>query len=242
MVKALKTKVGNPLRKLVLIKLADNASDTGECWPSYRHIADQCEISRRSVMNHVKQLEQEGFLKREYRKGEKGNSSNIFHLSITKAEQQKAGEYTAPPSEPAAPSSESAALPPSESAAPRTSHSIEPVNEPLNNKPKKSRKEVFDFSSWPAMPTEQTLNDWIAMRKDKKAKLNQTAINRLAKHLHDAVNAGFSVEDCIATCATRGWVGFEAKWLINAGVSPTNAADEYSDWAGNVFDERDPLI
>ena len=45
MVKAMKVKVGNPLRKLVLLKLADNASDHGECWPSYQHIADQCEIS-----------------------------------------------------------------------------------------------------------------------------------------------------------------------------------------------------
>ncbi|EFG1265016.1 helix-turn-helix domain-containing protein, partial [Escherichia coli] len=50
MVKAMKIRVGNPLRKLVLIKLADNASDQGECWPSYQHIADQCEISKRSVM------------------------------------------------------------------------------------------------------------------------------------------------------------------------------------------------
>lgn len=53
MVKAMKIRVGNPLRKLVLIKLADNASDQGECWPSYQHIADQCEISKRSVMNHI---------------------------------------------------------------------------------------------------------------------------------------------------------------------------------------------
>lgn len=38
MVKAMKIRVGNPLRKLVLIKLADNASDQGECWPSYRKL------------------------------------------------------------------------------------------------------------------------------------------------------------------------------------------------------------
>ncbi|MFS1524472.1 helix-turn-helix domain-containing protein, partial [Microbulbifer sp. 2304DJ12-6] len=50
MVKAMKVKVGNPLRKLVLLKLADNANDQGECWPSYQHVADQCEISRRSAM------------------------------------------------------------------------------------------------------------------------------------------------------------------------------------------------
>lgn len=64
MVKAMKVKVGNPLRKLVLLKLADNASDHGECWPSYQHIADQCEISKRSVMNHIDALCECGLVKR----------------------------------------------------------------------------------------------------------------------------------------------------------------------------------
>src|SRR5690606_5223308 len=74
MVAAMKMRVGNPLRKLVLIKLADNASDQGECWPSYQHIADQCEISKRSVMNHINVLCDSGFLRKEIRKGgPKGN-------------------------------------------------------------------------------------------------------------------------------------------------------------------------
>ena len=53
MAKAMGVKVGNSLRKLVLIKLADNANDKGECWPSYQHIADQCECSRTAVRNHI---------------------------------------------------------------------------------------------------------------------------------------------------------------------------------------------
>lgn len=126
MVKAMNAKVGNPLRKLVLIKLADNANDLGECWPSYQHIADQCEISRRSVIIHVNKLEEMGFLKKKYRKGaEKPNSSNIFTLNFD-------GAYSSP-SESPAPHSESHALPHSESPAPRTSHSFEPVNEPCAN-------------------------------------------------------------------------------------------------------------
>lgn len=64
MVKAMKIRVGNPLRKLVLIKLADNASDQGECWPSYQHIADQCEISKRLVMNHIAALCESGLVKK----------------------------------------------------------------------------------------------------------------------------------------------------------------------------------
>lgn len=72
MVQAMKIKVGNPLRKLVLLKLADNASDLGECWPSYQHIADQCEISKRSVMNHIEALCECGLIKKELRTGPKG--------------------------------------------------------------------------------------------------------------------------------------------------------------------------
>ena len=33
MVAAMKAKLGNPIRKLVLIKLADNANDDGICCP-----------------------------------------------------------------------------------------------------------------------------------------------------------------------------------------------------------------
>ncbi len=82
MVKAMKTKVGNPLRKLVLIKLADNASDQGECWPSYQHIADQCEIDRSTVRKHIKHLESQGLLRIENREGPKGNSTNLYYLTL----------------------------------------------------------------------------------------------------------------------------------------------------------------
>jgi biotin operon repressor len=72
MVQAMKIKVGNPLRKLVLLKLADNASDLGECWPSYQHIADQCEISKRSVMNHIEALCECGLIKKSFGQDQRG--------------------------------------------------------------------------------------------------------------------------------------------------------------------------
>lgn len=119
MVAAMKIRVGNPLRKLVLIKLADNASDQGECWPSYQHIADQCEISKRSVMNHIAALCDSGLLRKEIRKGgPKGNSSNVYFLTL-------GGESPAP-------GVVQQVHQGSAGAAPRTSHSFEPVNEPVN--------------------------------------------------------------------------------------------------------------
>jgi hypothetical protein len=247
MVKAMKAKVGNPLRKLVLLKLADNANDQGECWPSYNYIAEQCEMSRRSVMDHVKKLEKSGFLRREYRKGVKGNSSNVFHLDFDE-NTGLGGESVAlpsesvslPPSESAALPSESAALPPSESPAPRISHSFEPVNEPLKDVVTTSKKSPLDFSLWPALPSDQVFKDWLAIRKQKKAKLTQTAVNRLAPHLVKAVAAGCSVDDVFELCASRCWIGFEFDWLVNAGLIAKQAIK--ADWSNSVFDPEDPLI
>ena len=134
MVAAMKLRVGNPLRKLVLIKLADNASDVGECWPSYQHIADQCEISKRSVMNHITALCESGLLRKEIRKGgPKGNSSNVYFLTLDGGAPPAPGvvQEIHPGSAADAPPSESAALGGSAGAAPRTSHSLEPVMEPV---------------------------------------------------------------------------------------------------------------
>lgn len=124
MVKAMQIKVGNPLRKLVLIKLADNASDSGECWPSYQHIADQCEIDRSTVRKHIKALADAGFLKVENREGPKGNSSNLYTLTLDK-KPENTDLPVGPESTPVGPES----TPPVGPESTRTSHSSEPVKE-----------------------------------------------------------------------------------------------------------------
>lgn len=124
MVKAMKTRVGSPLRKLVLIKLADNSNDQGECWPSYQHIADQCEIDRSTVRKHIKQLQAQGLLRIENRDGPKGNSSNLYSLNLSGVGQN---------SLPVGPESTGVGPQPTPPVGPestRTSHSSEPVNEP----------------------------------------------------------------------------------------------------------------
>lgn len=127
MAKAMNIKVGNPLRKLVLIKLADNANDEGECWPSYQHIADQCEVSRSTVKSHIRALEDMGLLKREFRRKGELNQSNVFYLTLDNAQQ-------IPPESGGA----GADLGGGAGAAPRTYHSFEPVKEPLERKKKPS--------------------------------------------------------------------------------------------------------
>ncbi|BEO80427.1 replication protein [Serratia marcescens] len=96
MATAMKIKVGNPLRKLVLIKMADNANDDGECWPSYQHIADHCECSKSAVKAHITALITMGLLSKENCLGSnngKGNTSNIYQLTLGNP---VASENTAP--------------------------------------------------------------------------------------------------------------------------------------------------
>lgn len=82
--KAFKTKTANSTQKLILIKLADNANDDGQCFPSHRHIADQCQCTRRTVINAIKALEEQGLLtieeRRDFNSGQQ--KSNIYHLHL----------------------------------------------------------------------------------------------------------------------------------------------------------------
>lgn len=150
MAKAMGVKVGNPLRKLVLIKLADNANDQGECWPSYQHIADQCEIGRSTVKNHIRALEKMGLLRREYRKNGELNQSNLFYLTLdnqVKNAPGNSGAGTAARKEIAEGVGQEltgvgqeltgggarAARGGGAGAAPITSHSLEPVIEPITS-------------------------------------------------------------------------------------------------------------
>ncbi|WP_046099015.1 helix-turn-helix domain-containing protein, partial [Avibacterium paragallinarum] len=84
MAKAMEIKVGNPLRKLVLLKLADNANDDGICFPSYQYIADVCEISKASARTHIEALIQMGFISKKARKNKDGSSSNLYILHLDK--------------------------------------------------------------------------------------------------------------------------------------------------------------
>ncbi|MCP4991333.1 MAG: helix-turn-helix domain-containing protein [Colwellia sp.] len=138
MVKAMKTKVGNPARKLVLLKLADNANDEGLCWPSYQNIADHCEITKRSAMTHISALEEMGLLRRQYRKveGSSMNRSNYYYLTLD-------GEKDSLGSENISPRSENGSLGGSENISPRISHSLEPVKEPKGAAG--SKKENLDY-------------------------------------------------------------------------------------------------
>lgn len=80
---ALNVKTGAPSTKSVLLILANRADHQGRCWPGIDGIAEQTELSRRSVIQHIQKLEQCKLLTVEHRGGSgEGRKSNVYVLHI----------------------------------------------------------------------------------------------------------------------------------------------------------------
>ncbi len=200
MVLAMNCKVGNPARKLVLLKLADNANDDGICFPSYQYIADKCEMSKRSAISHIDDLIKMGFVTKKARKIKMVQVQIYIFYTLSRG-----GEKSAPGGENISLGSENFALGGSENISPRTSHSLEPVNEPKKTTQKSESEMLLEQFGI----TGQLAKDFIAHRKAKKGVINQTQLNRLQKQ---ADKAGISICEAVEICIERNWQGFNASW------------------------------
>ena len=215
MAKAMGVKVGNSLRKLVLIKLADNANDKGECWPSYQHIADQCECSKSAVRNHIDALEDMGLIKHENRVGVnngKGNTSNVYYLNLDVTPMPPKSTGVCHEIAPPMPSDGTPPMPPDGT---RTSHSFEPVTEPDSlsargqfiSEAAKRRIGISPNGEIPFPPAFKPLADHIAIASEKGINIETELLN--FRDYHQA--RGTKLID---------WNSAFRVWLRNARVNP----------------------
>ena len=58
--------------------------------------------------------------------------------------------------------------------------------------------------------TDSVWQDWLKLRKEKKAAVTQTAIDGIER---EAKKAGVSLQTALETCCARGWTGFKAEWM-----------------------------
>jgi len=77
--------------------------------------------------------------------------------------------------------------------------------------------------------TESVWADFVELRKSKKAKLTQTAIDGIKA---EAERAGWTLEAALRECCSRGWTGFKAEW-----VSPDKQKQQ-----AETFKERDTRL
>jgi len=90
---------------------------------------------------------------------------------------------------------------------------IQEGKEGKEGKEKDIKKNGLDYSSWPSLPSQQVMADWLTLRKRLKADVTQTVINRLGPKLTAAMDQGYSVDDCIGACIEHNWKGFDVSWI-----------------------------
>ena len=215
MAQAMSIKVGNPLRKLVLIKLADNANDDGICFPSYQYIADVCEISKASARTHIDALIKMGFVSKKARKNKDGSSSNLYLLHLEKG---MPADSTGMPAD-------STGGMPADSTI--TCHSSEPVTEPKKTSQKNTALSLLaEFGI-----TGQLADDFAEHRKSKKAAITRTALEGFQR---EADKAGIPLAEAIEIAICQNWQGFRADWCKNLSGAKGKKRDDFADdgsWA-----------
>lgn len=225
----LNMELGNPVRKLVLLKLADQANDLGQCWPSYASVAKAAEVSKRAVMKHIDWLEEHGFLTVERRKKSDGeNQSNLYCLTLAngRLDDEKNGKSAHGGSEPRSPSSEPRSPGGSERRSPKpinynqslnhnnlSAHPAPKPAEPHPAKPQAAPRGVAELSLLADYGiTGQVAADFLQVRKAKRQPLTETAMRLLAA---DAEKCGMTALQAVEYAIGNGWGSFRADWLQN---------------------------
>ena len=85
---------------------------------------------------------------------------------------------------------------------------VQPTNnqEPITN----NHKPIKNTVAPPSGVTDSVWQDWVKLRKEKRAAVTQTAIDGIER---EAKKAGVSLQTALETCCARGWTGFKADWL-----------------------------
>jgi len=73
----------------------------------------------------------------------------------------------------------------------------------------------------------QVANDWLKLRKDKRAAVTQTVIDDT---LHEAKRAGLSLEAALRISCRRGWQGFDASWVRDADIAALQSGQKKQEW------------
>lgn len=88
------------------------------------------------------------------------------------------------------------------------------IVEPAGSQPAAAREKPVHR---PEDVPEDVWNDWIAVRKGKRAKVTQTAVRNIRI---EADRAGMTLAEALEMSTAQGWQGFRADWAQRARASP----------------------
>lgn len=95
---------------------------------------------------------------------------------------------------------------------------------PINRNPVKNTKKAVVP---PDGVTDIVWQDFIDLRKAKKAPLSQSALDGIAK---EAGKAGITLQAALEMCCMRGWTGFKAEWLKDKDARQKSFAEKEYDF------------
>ena len=97
-------------------------------------------------------------------------------------------------------------------------HNTLPITQdPLHNTQKKNTVAP------PNGVTDSVWQDWIKLRKEKRAAVTQTAVKGIQR---EANKAGVSLQAALETCCARGWTGFKADWIADKNLTKTGQMNQ----------------
>ena len=96
------------------------------------------------------------------------------------------------------------------------------------NKEKDKSLKKFDFKRavMSLGVNEETIRDWLEVRRNKKASNTETAYKRLRTQILTAEANGYTAQYCIEMAAANSWTGFEYQWLINRESNGNNRSGD----------------
>lgn len=208
----------SPSKKAVLVSMADNANDEGECWPSINTMCERTCLGRTAIIDAIKGLEDDGLIV--------ADRSNGRHTTYRLTLSNQSATRTGPPPEPVRHADVTSPPDGRDQSATRTLT----VKEPSRNRQKENT---------PARPddvSEAAWKDWLRHRRSKRAEVTDTV---LAAMRREAGKAGWSMDAVLVECCMRGWTGFKAEWVAgrdtNARGSPAAQRDaETADFLGRL--------
>ena len=225
-------------RKLLLLSLCDNASDSGECYPSIATISQRCGMVERNVYRHLGVFEKCGAIERKNRVGR----STVYRIDASKfsaiphsdtpgiASPTPDASVTpdiASPLTPASPTPDIASPPVPDASVTQNHHRT--INESIpNTAPAKNRGAIAAAIFCIDDVDAEVWADFVKLRKAKKSPLTKTAVDGIRR---EAERAGWTMQAAIAECCARGWSGFKAAWVVDkASPSGTGAHSAEPAW------------
>ena len=219
--------------KLVLLALADWAGDDGErIWPAIATIAGKTNMSERQVQRILSRFVDQGIL--EITANEHGGRNLTRHYKINV--EAINGDGMSPFAEDERVTFEVGKgdicdIKGDICDIKGDTHVTQTIIDPLiNHQKKKILRTARSKSSHPHKPegvSDQTWNDFLALRKTKRAAVTPTALDEIIKQ---AELAGWTLERALREMCARGWAGFTAEWVdkSNGGKARSHTKEDFA--------------